>query len=81
MGTGFLQARHGVECRALRWVKQAERSMGMIALAFVYGLVFGLLVTGGAAWFGMDRLARERDRYRRLFLQATGEIGKQRRRR
>ena len=53
----------------------------MIALAFVYGLAFGLFVTGGVAWLGMDRLTKERDRYRRLFLQATGEIGKQRGRR
>ena len=51
----------------------------MIGLAFVYGLVFGVLLAAVAGWLLLDRLARQRDRYRSLFLQASGEIGKARR--
>jgi len=50
----------------------------MIGLAFAYGLVFGVLTVGVAGWLVVDRLARERDRYRKLFYEATGEIGRAR---
>lgn len=53
----------------------------MNMVVFGYGLVLGLVLSGAVGWLGMDWLARERDRYRRLFLQASGEIGRARRKR
>lgn len=52
--------------------------MAMIGLAFVYGLVLGLLGAGSAGWLLLDARTLERDRYRRLFQQASREIGKAR---
>jgi len=47
----------------------------MITLSFVLGVVIG----GALGWLHIDRLARQRDRYRSLFYQATSEIGRVRR--
>jgi len=53
--------------------------MAMISLAFVYGLVFGVLLAAVAGWLLVNRMARERDLYRKLFYEATGQIGRARR--
>ena len=46
-----------------------------------YGFVLGVMLAGGVGWLWVSWLAQEKDRYRRLFMRAAGEIQRARRQR